>query len=187
MSPSVPALRRRPARAIPSVLVCLAILLPVGYLLWAIVVRFSEGAWPGPVATGAPAVLETPLAHPNVLAAAIVAAVLGLVLILCAVLPGRYRHSALRVDETLYPGHQETVLTHRGLANILRTRTRRLDGVQNVTAEVTDRRAQLTVDTPLHATDEVTDRVRAAAADTVEGIPFVQPPAVTTRTGRSRR
>lgn len=186
MSASIPKLRRHPSRAIPSVLVCLAILIPVGYLVWAIVVRLSAGSWPNPIATGAPAALETPLSHPAVLAAAIIAAVVGLVLILCAVIPGRYRHRVLRVDEDLYPGDQETVLTHRGLANILRTRTGRLDGVQNVTAEVTDRRAELTVHTPLRSTDEVTDRVRAAAGDAVGRIPFVQPPAVTARTGRSR-
>jgi len=186
VSGSIPLLRRRPARVIPAVLVCVAILIPVGYLVWAIIIRFSTGSWPGPIATGAPVVLQTPVSDPAVIAAAIISGILGVILILCAVLPGRYRHSALRVDESLYGGEQETVLTHRGLANILRTRTGRLDGVEHVTATVTDRRAELSVHTPLHATGEVTDRVRIVAQDTVNTIPFLQAPAVRTRTGRSR-
>lgn len=152
MKPRTPTLRRRPARTIPSVLVCLAILIPAGCLLWAIVL-----------------------------------AMLGSVLILCAVTPGSHRHSVLRVSEELHSGSQETVLTHTGTANIVRARTGRLDGVEAVTTEVTDRRAQLTVHTPMHETGEVTDRVRAVAQDTLTRIPFTRPPAVSVRPGRSRR
>lgn len=187
MSPRPVTLRRRPARALPSALVCLAVLLVVGYLIWAMVVRLADGQWPEPIATAVPAILETPLSHPGVLTAAIIATVLGVILLLCAILPGRYRHSVLRLDESLYPGSQETVLTHRGLANIVRTRTSRLDGVGSVSSKVTGRRVELAVRTPLHETGEVTERVRAKAEDTIGRIPFVQPPTVTTRTGRSRR
>lgn len=186
MSPRTPALRRRPARVIPSILVCLAILLPVGYLVWASVIRFSQGTWPGPVATGAPAVLETPLSHPGVLIASIIAVVVGIVLILCALIPGGYRSNRLHIDEDLYSGPQESVLTHHGLANIVRTRTSRLDGVETVSAEVTDRRAALNVRTPLHEAGEVTERVRAVAEDAVGRIPFHRPPSVTARSTRSR-
>lgn len=187
MRPRTPTLRRRPARMIPSVLVCLAILIPAGCLLWAIVVRFIEGTWPEPIASGAPAVLATPLSDPGVIAAAVVLALLGAVLILCAVIPGSHRHSRLDVAGELRTGSQETVLTHTGTAHILRARTGRLDGVEAVTAGVTGRRAQLTVHTPLHETREVTDRVRAVAEDTLAGIPFTRPPAVSVRPGRSRR
>ncbi|MDV5999557.1 hypothetical protein IUU84_08220 [Kocuria rhizophila] len=186
MSGSIPSLRRRPARVIPSVLVCLVILIPVGFLVWAIIIRFTTSSWPGPIATGAPILLQTPVSHPTVIAAAIITGILGLILILCAVLPGHYRHSVLRVDENLYTGSQETVLTHRGLANILRTRTSRLDGVDTVTATVTDRLVELSVHTPLHAIIEVDDRVRTVAQDTVNTIPFLQAPAVMTHTERSR-
>lgn len=189
MSPRTPSLRRRPARIVPSVLMSLAILLPAGYLLWAIVLRFAQGSWPDPVATGAPAVLEAPLSHPGVLTAAILATVLGLVLMLCALVPGKHRTSVLQVDENLYQGSEETVITHRGVANLLQARTSRVDGVDRVGAEVTDRRIRLHVDTPLHETGEVTRRVQEVATRTVERVPFRGAPAVSVsaRAERNRR
>ena len=90
-TPSFPPLRRRPARVVPSVLVGLLGLTAAGLLAWAAVLRFTQGSWPEPVATGAPAVLETPVTDPRVLAAGIVLTVLGLVLLLCGLVPGRYR------------------------------------------------------------------------------------------------
>lgn len=187
MSARIPVLRRRPARVIPSILVSVAILILVGVLVWAFAAYLSDGAWPEPVAAGAAMVMETPLAHPAVLTAGIVLGLLGLVLLLCAVIPGRYRSSPLHIDEHLYPGSQESVLTHHGLANIVRTRTAHLDGVDAVRAEVTERRVDLNVRTPLRQTSQITGRVQDAAQSIIGDIPFHLPPTVRVRAGRSRR
>lgn len=187
MSSRTPALRRRPARVIPSVLVCLAILAPAGYLVWAIVVRLGQGRWPALIADGAPAVLGAPLSDPAVLTVAVVSIVVGIVLVLCAVVPGRHRVSALQVPTDVYDGENETVLTHRGLAHIVSARTSRLDGVDSANAAATDRRVRLTVDSPLTDTSEVADQARTAAESAVQSIPFTRTPAVTVRPGRNRR
>lgn len=187
MSAHTPSLRRRPARVIPAVLVCLVVLIAAGYLVWAIIVRLAQGAWPAPLATGVPELLATRLSHPGVLTAAIIAAVVGLVLILCAVVPGRYRSRSLHISEDLHAGAQQTVLTHRGLGNILRARTNRLDGVGAITTKITDRRATLIARTPLRETGEVTEKVRVTAEDTIRRIPFAQPPTMRVRAGRRPR
>ena len=177
-TPSFPPLRRRPARVVPSVLVGLLALGAAGYLAWAAVLRFGRGSWPEPVASAVPAVLETPVTDPGVLAAGIVLGVLGLVLLLCALVPGRHRSARLRVPGHLYGGSEETVLTHRGLGRLLEARTGRVDGVGRVRATVRDRRVRLHVDTPLRSTAGLHDRVRTVAEDAFVRLPLTTTPTV---------
>lgn len=175
-TPSFPPLRRRPARVVPAVLVSLLALGTAGFLAWAAVLRFSRGSWPEPVASGAPAVLETPVTDPGVLAAGIVLGALGLVLLLCALVPGRHRSARLHVPAHLYNGSEETVLTHRGLGRLLETRTGRVDGVGRVRATVSDRRVRLHVDTPLRSTGGLRRRVRTVAEDAFVRLPLTTTP-----------
>lgn len=177
-TPSFPPLRRRPARVVPSVLVGLLGLTAAGLLVWAAVLRLTQGSWPEPVATGAPAVLETPVTDPGVLAAGIVLTVLGLVLLLCGLVPGRYRAARVQVPRRLYGGSEETVLTHRGLGRLLEARTARVDGVGRVRAEVGDRRVRLHVDTPLRDTGALAPRVQTVAEDAFVRLPLATAPQV---------
>lgn len=177
-TPSFPPLRRRPARVVPSVLVGLLGLAGAGLLAWAAVLRLTQGSWPEPVATGVPAALETPVTDPGVLAAGIALAVLGLVLLLCGLVPGRYHAARVRVPERLYGGSEETVLTHRGLGRLLEARTGRVDGVGRVRADVNDRRVRLHVDTPLRETGALAPRLQTVAEDTFVRLPLATAPRV---------
>lgn len=187
MTSSARPLRRRPARVIPSALVSVVALAAGAFLAWALVVRLSEGSWPAPFDTGLATLLQTPLENPAVGATAVVLSVLGIVLILCAVTPGRYRHYVVDVPADVYGGSHETVLTQRGLGNILRTRIARLDGVESANVLASGRRVSLTVRTPLHETSEITARVRGAAERTLAELPLVDPPALSVRVERTGR
>lgn len=187
MSSHIPRLRRHPARVIPSVLASLAIMVITGLVIWAVAAYVIEGQWPEPLASAATPILDGPLSQPAILWTAIALLLIGLVLVLCAIIPGHFRHRELNVAPNLYDGPQETVLSQHGLENFVRARTQRLSGVDSIGADATNRKLQLTVNTPLRETKHVTDRVGTVTDDALDRLPLTRRPAVRIRTGRSTR
>ena len=169
-------LRHRPSRAIPA-LIAGTLLLAAGVaLVWLSISRLVNGTWPtllqGPrdwlaaLAWNDPAVWQ-------IGAAAVVA---GVILLLCAIIPGGF--SALTIDSSgtgagsgAPPAQeQEIVMTRRAVAHLAKARCEQIDGVGSASATATTRQVHVTVTTFLHEPGDlrtrITDAVRARLAET---------------------
>lgn len=147
------SLRRRPSRSIPASVVSLVILgVSVG-LAWVAIARMMNGTWPTFLEP-----LRTWLGSARwddgaVWAVGILMAVAGIVLLLCALIPGAY--SVLRVDAPSSRGAigsggtQEIVIARRAVANLARSESEAIDGVEKATASAGDTRVHVSVTTPL--------------------------------------
>ena len=169
-------LRHRPSRAVPA-LIAGTLLSAAGVaLVWLSVTRLVSGSWP--------TVLQGPIDwlaglawnDPAVWQIGIAAVVAGVILLLCAIIPGRY--SALTIgDSGTGAGEwappvqdQETVMTRRAVAHLAKARCLQIDGVGSASATATTRRVHLNVATFLHEPGDlrqrITDAVRARLEET---------------------
>ncbi|MBE3010796.1 alkaline shock response membrane anchor protein AmaP [Microbispora sp. NEAU-D428] len=152
----------RPSRGLPAAVAALA-LLAVGGLTAVHVVSALLGLPVKlvPYDQWARWASTTPWDDGRALAVASALALIGLVLILIAVVPGRGRMIALRTgDPDLVVG-----LPRRALARALRVRANQVDGVRSAGARMRGWHADVSVRTDLRDTTALGERVRAAVED----------------------
>ncbi len=152
-------LRRRPSRTVPATIVAL-VLLALGVLTAvAAIARLVTGSWSASVTRPAGSVAGQTWGSSVVLTAAVVALVLGLVLLVAGLKPGAYRSTHLRgpvgdpVDQTDY------VITNAAVARLAAGQADLVDGVDKVSASAGGRRVHLRLTTSSEQTDEIRDRV----------------------------
>ena len=178
-------LRHRPSRAIPALIVGLLLLATGAALVWLSITRLVNGSWPtvlqGPrdwlagLAWNDPAVWQ-------IGAAALVA---GVILLLCAIIPGGY--SALTIDESATGvgaeappvQEQETVMTRRAVAHLAKARCVQIDGVGSASATATTRRVHVNVTTFLHEPGDLRTRITEAVRARLEETGLSPVPEVT--------
>ncbi|TQS13863.1 DUF6286 domain-containing protein [Microbispora hainanensis] len=152
----------RPSRGLPAAVAALA-LLAIGGLTAVHVVSALLGRPVKlvPYEQWARWASTTPWNDGRTLAVASALALIGLVLILIAVVPGRGRMIALRTgDPDLVVG-----LPRRALARALRARAGEVDGVRAARARLRGWHADVSVKTDLRDTTALAERVRAAVED----------------------
>lgn len=161
------ALRRRPSRTVPAVIVALVLLTLSVAMVWVAVRRLSSGEWPGAVTQAADWAAALTWASATLLVIAGVVVLVGFVLVLCAVVPGK--PTALRIEtEPLDAehGNVEAVMTRHSVAKLANARANEVDGVEGVKTTVTGRLVAMTITTPSTQREDiqqnVTERVRAA-------------------------
>ena len=168
-------LRHRPSRAAPALIVGIMLLAAGVALVWLSITRLINGSWPAllqglrdwlaALAWNDPAVWELGTA----------AVVAGVILLLCAIIPGGF--SALTIDDSGGAGvgappvrEQETVMTRRGVAHLAKARCLQIDGVGSASVTATTRRVHVRVTTSLHEPGDlrtrITDAVRARLEET---------------------
>jgi hypothetical protein len=182
-------LRHRPSRAIPALIVGLLLLAAGVVLVWLAVTRLVDGTWP--------ALLQGPRdwlaaltwngsATWQIGTAAVVA---GLILLLCALIPGGYNAIAIDdsgVGEEAPPAQeQETVMTRRAVAHLAKARCEQIDGVRTASATATTRRVHVNVTTFLHEPGDLRTRITDAVRARLEEAGLSPVPEVTA-TVRSR-
>jgi len=152
-------LRRRPSRTVPATIVAV-VLLALGVLTAvAAISRLVTGAWPSQVTGPASTATALTWASTAVLTAAVVAVVLGLVLLVAGLKPGGYRSVHLRgpggdqVDQTDY------VISNHAVARLAAGQADLVDGVDKVSASVDGRKVRLRLTTSSEQTAEIRDRV----------------------------
>lgn len=152
-------LRRRPSRTVPATVVAV-LLLALGVLTAiATISRLATGSWPTQVTGPASAVGALTWASSALLTAAVVAVVLGLVLLVAGLKPGAYRSTVLRgpsgdpVEQTDY------VISNAAVARLAAGRADLVDGVDKVSASADGRRVRLRLTTSSSQTTEIRDRV----------------------------
>ena len=183
-------LRHRPSRAVPA-LIAGTLLLAAGVaLVWLSVTRLVNGSWP--------TVLQEPIDwlaalawnDPAVWQIGIVAVVAGVILLLCAIIPGGF--SALAIDDSGTGAgaaapvqEQETVMTRRAIAHLAKSRCLQIDGVGSASATATTRRVHVNVTTSLHEPGDLRKRITDAVRARLEEIGLSPVPQITA-TVRSR-
>lgn len=184
-------LRHRPSRAVPA-LIAGTVLLAAGVaLVWLSVTRLVSGSWP--------AVLQGPVDwlsglswnDPAVWQIGMATVVAGVILLLCAVIPGGF--SALTLDDSGTDSgagaapvqEQETVMTRRAVAHLAKARCLQIDGVGSASATATTRRVHVDVTTFLHEPGDLRKRITDAVRERLEETGLSPVPQVTA-TVRSR-
>lgn len=184
-------LRHRPSRAVPSIIAGILLLAAGVALVWLTINRLINGTWPdllrGPRAWLAVLVWS----DPAVSQIGIGAIVAGVILLLCAIIPGGF--NALTIDDSGSGAgggappvqEQETVMTRRAVAHLAKARCLQIDGVGSAAATATTRRVHLNVETSLHEPGDLRTRITEAVRARLEETGLSPVPQVTA-TVRSR-
>ena len=152
-------LRRRPSRTVPATVVAV-VLLALGVLTAvAAISRLVTGTWDALVTRPADAVASQTWGSSTVLGAAVVAVVIGLVLLVAGLKPGTFRSASLRGPSG--PGIEQTdyVISNAAVARLAASRADLVDGVDKVSASADGRRVQLRISTSSEQTTQIRDRV----------------------------
>lgn len=162
------SLRRRPTRATASVIVALVILAIGVVLTWAGIHKLSTGQWWPQVSSAADSASSAAWDSPWGWAAAAVAAIVGIILLLCAFLPGGFNAAALGQQHE-GDGHSrgaiEAVVNNRGLATLVSAAAAQVDGVAGVKSTATPKNVAVRITTPLRSTEELQNQVRAVVEE----------------------
>lgn len=164
-------LRRRPSRALPSIIVAVLLLALGIALTWAAVSRLSSGSWPKPIVQAGDAVADLAWAATILLVVAGVIALLGMILLLAAVSPGK--PSAMRIGaESIERGHDSTeiVMSRRSVARLARARAGEVDGVDSVSSTVGPRTVSLSVKTTSEKRAEIQASVTSAVQEALSAV-----------------
>lgn len=166
-------LRHRPSRAVPALILGTLLLAAGVALVWAALALLSTGSWP--VFLAGPLDWLTGLTwnDPGAWAVGAAAAVVGLVLLAAALVPGPFNALRLRAPgdegQVAVAGAQEIVMTRRAVARYAAAHCEYVDGVGSASATASARAVHLNVTTALHETGELRGRViaevRAQLAD----------------------
>jgi multisubunit Na+/H+ antiporter MnhC subunit len=184
-------LRHRPSRAVPSIIAGI-LLLAVGVaLVWLTITRLINGAWPTLLQGPRDWLAALAWNDPVLWQIGITAIVAGVILLLCAIIPGGF--NALTIDDSRSGAgaeatpvrERETVMTRRAVARLAKARCLQIDGVGSAAATATTRRVHLSVETSLHEPGDLRTRITEAVRARLEETGLSPVPQVTA-TVRSR-
>lgn len=173
------SLLQRPSRAVPALVVSVLVLAGSVGLVWAALSRAIYGSWPTFVEPVRSWLLAAHWNDASVWALGVVLAIVGLLLIVCAAVPGSF--SVLKLQDKNDVGNSdddEFVITRRAIANLARSESEEVDGVATATASASSKRVHLTVATPLRSPGDLRQQVVDAvssrlASSGVEPLPHV--------------
>lgn len=178
---------RHPRRVIPACLLALAVLALCTVTAISVIQERSHGTPLVPLHTLARHVRGLYLDDIGVVGAGIVAALLGLVLLSCALLPGRAETLALAAGDGAgtEPGMTAAPavagITRSGLRTALAATLADVDGVDAVQIRVRARRVTARVRTELTTTDAVRETVRQVAGDRLSRTDLARTPDLRVR------
>lgn len=184
-------LRHRPNRTIPAFLVGLLMLATGVALVWLTILRLANGYWPPGLREALNGLAVPSWNDPWTWGIGAVLVVAGVVLVLCAVLPGGFGALKIKsaggsIADDLPPGAREIVMTRRAVAHLAKAQCLDLDGVVSASATATAKHVQLHIRTPLHAHGDLGKRaaqrvrIRLESAG-VEPVPRVSATVTSTR------
>ena len=160
-SPPV-ALRQRPSRSVLAT-ICAVVLLALGVsAVVAALLRLTSGTWPEAVTAPLIWLSESAWNSPGVWALGIVLAVLGLVLLLAGIIPGRFHDLPVRLPAPPDPSAEQAtaaapsaVMSRRAVAQLAAATCEHIDGVSSASATATDRDVRVSATTALRDTRDL--------------------------------
>lgn len=174
-------LRRRRSRTVPASLVAVA-LIAVGTLaVVAAVSTIAGGAWPAQVTSAGTAAGTWSWGSPQVLAIGAGAALIGLLLILAALLPGPWNAAPLASPAQARADATDIVISNRGLARLALSAADTVDGVDRVSASAVGQRIRVSVITSSREQAQlVRDRVQQVVTERVRAAGVAPEPRIST-------
>ncbi|WP_309114613.1 DUF6286 domain-containing protein [Saccharothrix sp.] len=174
-------MKRLPRRSTPAVLVALAVL-AVCVLVTVVSVQQALGlaSWIDTRAVFG-ALHDTRWTDPVAVLAAVTCVVLGVVLLLCALLPGAPTVLPLRDDDPDTDRAVDSGMTRRSLRRALRTAASSVDGVTTAAIALKRRAVTATVTTDRTTTAGLADAVRAAVGQRLDRLGPATRPTVAVR------
>lgn len=159
-APRSQALRRRSSRSLPATITAV-VLLALGVAgAWIGISRLITGSWPTFLAPIRQSLSELSWSSPALWATAIILTLLGLIMVLAALLPGKHTAVRLTNPDGTDPRSAETVMSRRGLAKLASTHLDQADGVDSASVKATARKVTATVRTPLHNAPELSGKLK---------------------------
>lgn len=171
---SNPSLRRRPSRAVPAIIVSILLIALGVALTWVSIAKLVDGSWPTFLSGSRKFAADLTWQSNGGMIVAGIAVVVGIVLLLTAIIPGR-RNAVFLTPVDAAQGDaaqgdaapateraartEEFILTRKAIARLAAAEADRVDGVSSVSATATARRVSLDVTTPLRDTAALKDQV----------------------------
>lgn len=173
-------LRRRPGRSLAASLVAI-VLLAIGVVaVWLSVARLVNGAWPGLLDPVVQWFASLTWNSPGAWIIAIAAVVIGLVLLLAALIPGKF--SGMQVQAGRNDDRDtEALLSNRALTRLATAQAERMDGVITSKAKAKGEKIRLTVTSPLRQPGDLRRRVAESVSERLQSTGLVQKPKVGVR------
>ena len=173
------SLRPRPSRAVPAI-ICGVVLLAAGAALaWAGIARLVQGQWPAFFTAGTDWLASLSWNSTGTWTAGIILALIGVVLLLMVLIPGRFHSLPLHLEPTQdVTGESRAVISRRAAGQLATATCEHIDGVSSATAKTSDREVRMVVNTPLRdsadlqhwVTDGVRSRLQASGLEPVPKI-----------------
>lgn len=174
------SLRHRPSRSIPAVIVSLVLIAIAAVLLWVGISRLAVGTWPAWLSDLARQIAAWSWGSVATLATMIVLAVVGLVVLLTAILPGAHNAVTIRPGAHDGPpaGETDVVMGRRAIARLATAQADLVDGVDSVSASVSPSTVHLAIATSSNQTDTVRSAVTAQVSDRLRAVGLQPVPRV---------
>lgn len=177
-----PRIRRRPDRRIPALVVSLALIALGGLGVWWSASALFEGQ---PLA-GVQRAENLTWASGLIIATASIIVVSGLLLVLCALVPGRA--AVVNIDSTEWGPGRNTVVTTRGLARMAEAEAERTEGTVDAKAQGRPRRVDLRVGTVAPEAKEVRMLLAGRVTERFRALSLKRVPRVAVHTrGKEKR
>jgi hypothetical protein len=180
MSRRHPALRPRRPRRIPATITA-AIVLVIGGLSAAIGIdRLGTGTPLTAATRGLNWLAGLSWSGPVMLAASSVAVVLGVVLVVCAIVPGKRKATGLPISVSAdpAPADSEAAIPHRALGQLIAARAQSLNGIDRVRVDATEHRVRVRANTPTRYVQQVSDDLQHNVADTLSSMGIRRQPRI---------
>ncbi|WP_058235259.1 DUF6286 domain-containing protein [Devriesea agamarum] len=176
-----PSLLHRPYRSIPMIILGIILLL-IGILVCAVSISMlSKTEIPSWITSLGDQIRALVIDSPAGWTIAIVLVCLGLICLLAGIIPGA--RSALELSAPDHaPGQQrEIVIPPRDLEQFASASAQSLDGVTSARATCRGRRMEIRVQTPLHESGDLGDRIQKRVQTRLDGLGLVSTPRVRVR------
>lgn len=179
-------LRHRPSRTVPALIVGILLLALGVALVWLSIARLANGSWPTVLHGPRDWLTNLRWDSPGVWGIGVAGIVVGLILLLCALVPGGY--SALPIHRPgQRPGaddsgdaasaqeqepvrERETVMSRRAVARLAKAQCEQIDGVGSAAATATTKHVHLSVRTPLRDTGDLPARITDGVRHRLEAV-----------------
>lgn len=166
----------RSARTLALMTSFIVVLAASIFLALSCILRLANGQWPAFAERGINAASNLHLNDDLAVIAMVVLAVLGLLLLLSAVIPGRRQSILLNIDDP--SARSEQAVSCRGISTLVGHEVERTDSVTRASVKTSPALVRVTVQTPAHSVERVRENAQARAQRVIDSLPLQRAPKV---------
>ncbi|WP_026549662.1 DUF6286 domain-containing protein [Arthrobacter sp. Br18] len=179
--PTSPALRRRSSRSLPATIIAILLLTTAALAVWIGVTRITTAEWPPFLASIREDVASLAWDSPALWTTAIILILIGLVLLLTAILPGKHNTARIQGPDSADEHFSETAMSRRGVARLAVAHVDQTDGVDSSTVKATAKKVDVHVRTPLHDAGNLSEQLTSSLTRKLQDVGLNPTPKVSVR------